>query len=357
MKVILLIVAAIIIYFLLSNPKAVLSMIPFGIKKPPKEYRNYRNVISGIETESHIIEPLIKEKFKKIIINYFNENDNSVVVRTQNYETNKGAEPLPDVLMNKYYKLNTDGEIIDSLVLTDNDRSWEYEGYLINNEYYYTWMLNGDKTEYPLKIINGDLALSKEAYKEKFKALYKSAALVKILIHDKKYKQVFLIDNQWAALAGSNLLYYDEHKLDDEGKPVHYYGEKKLLPEKHIKRFSMPTRLIKEYEVWEQKSKYLNLVHFQKISYTKKKRESPFALHRGLHPAKWEGEGYFHLNFKNDTIPFKMYLEHLDRDPPDRYRLPTFVERRSMMYFTTEDLNYGLFSDNQGYKLFIVKRK
>jgi len=326
----LIILASLILLYLLWDNRHIFNKIE---KLPPK-YESYQNIASGVETESYTIQPLHKEKFEEIEIVYFNSDDNTVVVRTKNYT----ARPIPDlnILLNKYYKLNIDGVVIDSFSLADTEISEIYEGYLVNNDSYYLWLLNGDKTKYPCEIINRDKTLSKDEIHHQLITLHEKASLVKY--HSVGFSQTFLffINNKWVILLGSN-------PYDSENKYAERHIEKTMLP-----------NLINEEEVWNKESNYLNLVHFQKKSFSKRSSSGWFNPIHHVIFARWNGEGYMQLNFKNDTIPFKMNLEHLKKDPPNKYEIPF---RKSLSYFTADDLNYGLFSTADKYNLFLVKKK
>jgi len=329
-----------LIYFLLRNLSKETTLPVEEIEKLPEEYETYQNLKFGVDTELHKIEPLFKNDFEEIMIAYFNNNDNSVFVKTKNYSAN--LIKSPDILLNNYYKLNTDGEIIDSLILAKREICKAYEGYLVNDHTYCTWLLNGDKTKHPIEFINRDLALSEEEVQEELKSLHGRATLAKnhqAIFDNIPYSNViFLIDDKWVMLFADGLLGYSKNEA---------------FPQKHIQR-TFIQNLIDKSDVWNKKSNYLNLVHFQKKSFREKRKVSPFNPNSQVSYSKWEGEGYMHLNFKNDTIPLKLDLNRRLGDAPYHYEIPY---RGSIFYFTTDELNYGLLANNYLSRLFLVKRK
>jgi len=338
---VLLIILLVLLRKTMSRNPAVLAKI----EKLPQEYASYQDINTGVATEKYKIEPLvIKEDFKQITIAYFNPTDNTVAIKTKNYD----SSPMnnPDVYLNSYYKLNTDGVVVDSLILAADEISKLYEGYLVNDDGYYTWLLDGDKTKHPCEIINRDLALSEEAIQPQFDTLYKRATLAKnhsVIYENKSYYTVlFFIDKKWVMLFGSHSLKYDSSPFNKDEPP-----------EKHFKENTIPNLFV-ETEVWNNKSDYINLVHFQKKSFEKERSSGGFNPIYHFYPAKWKGEGYMQINFNGDTIPFKMPLDKFEKESDGTYQIPY---KDSMLYFTAEGLEYGLITYEKERQIFLVEKK
>ncbi len=309
------------------------------IKRVPKEYESYKRVRDGVETEKHEIVPIVKGFPENIGIVYYNKKDTTVVVRTKNYGSFSTRKP--EIYKNNYYKLNAKGKIIDSLELKRNEISEIREGYLINNDSYYTWLLDGDKTRKKCKMINRDYSFTKEQAEKKLKELYDKSKYAFgydiVLDNYSSYISAFFINNDWVFLFGDIKMSYKNEDI---------YPPKRV--DNYDSRFVLNDIINKE-DVWNKKSKVLSLKHFQKIEY-EKSNKSLFTLIPSSYNHsvdKWIGEGYMHLLYQKDTIVFKMILNY-ELGDSNSYS-------GNLNFYTDSKLKFGLLACD--YRLFIVRNK
>ncbi|TCI90015.1 hypothetical protein [Tenacibaculum sp. M341] len=324
-----------------NSPFSYRQLVPF-FKKLPKEFKNYKYAREGIDTENLVVEKLIKEgTYEEISLEYYNKKDSTVVIKTQNYSGQSTNNP--DVYTNTYYKLNSRGAIIDSLELKEDAIARLYNGYLVNDDSYYTWILDGNKVPKKCEIINRENVFTKREVTQKFKELYAKATVMVnnhnvFYENNSQYVSIFFTDTNCYMLFGDDDLIYTESKE----YPDKYQNEIELH------------NVIEEKNVWNNTNDYIKLLHYQKEGY-QKSYSSFFSLNlNGIRSVnKWEGTGYMQLNFRGFTIPFKMNLNY-ELENVDTYKVPF---RGELEFFTNEELSYGLLRYYGNGRICIVKQK
>jgi len=271
---------------------------------------------------------------EKVEIDYLNKSDTTVTIISRNYSEYK----TPEKFIDSYYKINAKGKIIDSLNLTGKELCDNYFGYLINDDSFYTWLIDGSKTKYPCKKINEDFTMTKEQANEKFRLLYEKSSIATmhtVIIYDKDspsypsdYIPMFFIDKKWIMLFGSDL----DIGLNNSDK-FH----------------RLPNLVENEKAGWTSGNKYIFLDYFHKTAYTEEYNSNPLAPITRYHPSKWEGEAYMHLTLKNKIIPFKISLNKIIDKKSESFSPIPFK------YYTHKSLNFGMINYND--ILLLVKLK
>ncbi|SHE81821.1 hypothetical protein [Pedobacter caeni] len=123
---------------------------------------------------------------------------------------------------NVYYRLDSSGRLVDSLLVEDYYISLNRE-YIIHPNYYYSWFLDGHQEKREYLPVNEDLKLGTKALQQRYETLYRDAELVQLFGYQmlwgngtterekRKYydtktdKAIFLIRNKWYALYGKDL--------------------------------------------------------------------------------------------------------------------------------------------------------
>ncbi len=312
------------------------------IKKLPNKYKSYNYAREGVVTEKHVLKEFLgSEEFEDIDIEYFNEKDTTVIIKTKNYAAHTLKKTK--VYRNIFYKLDRNGTIKDSLVLV-NEFTKLYSGYLISKDSFYTWILDGNKHKKKCKLINRDDTLTKEAASKKLIELYTKAELTGSY-YDIYYENIrfstslFLINKEWNILFGKT-------QLD--------YTNREKYPNK-IKERTKLENIVKEESVWNGTNADIQLLHFQKKKFEKARRNSLFNPIHHTSYDKWLGNGYMHLLFKGDTIPFKMLLNY-ELGSSNTYKIPF---RGELEYYTKTTLNFGLLRYHKDHlsRLYIVKNR
>lgn len=338
-----------IIFIVLGIAYFLYSILPFSykqllpLKKLPEQYVSYKYPRDTICTKNFVLKDLIDiTTFEEISIEFFNEKDSTVIVKTQNYSSRSSSNP--EIYTNTYYKLNSEGTIIDSLKLAEENIARLYDGYLINDDSYYTWILDGDKNKKSCEIINRDEQFTKQEAEEVLEALYEASEIAlsnHSVFHNNNsyYVSVFFIENQWKLLFGDvRLNYYNKNKY----------------PEKTNKTLMQLENTIEKHLVWNKKSEYINLEYFHKENFIKGGESSAFnPIYRKTYD-RWEGIGFMNLKFKEDIIPFKMNLNYELGSNSNTYKVPF---RGDLKYYTRSELNFGLLNYYSHGRLYVVKNK
>jgi len=248
-----------------------------------------------------------------------------ILLNTLQEETNSSD-------VNVYYRLDTNGNLRDSLRVEDYDINLNRE-YIIHPDYYYSWFLDGNSEKQEYLSVNKDLKLGNKALQQEYEALYKKATLVQFFgyrmlwgkngvtegdrrrFYDTKTdKTIFLIQNKWYALFGK----------DQEGMPG---GEKKKTLDS-IKAFKLDQLGVP--------NPYLYLANFHKES----------KGYKG-----WAGTGYLNLMMGKDTL--KLKIEMTVEEPEGQNSLNY---HHQLQYFRDQPMSFPIII-NENYQCYILRSR
>lgn len=213
-----------------------------------------------------------------------------------------------------YYKLDKNGKLVDSI--PDINYSGIRDGYLIAENEYSSWMIDGDTLKHKYTDLNSDAGWQPERIKTEFDKLRNKAVSTAYFNYDRlwKYdsenyenkidKAVFLVEGKWYAL----------------------YGEDLDLPDY--------TTLSKEKEKSYQ-TKYIHLLqadHFHKTAL------------KGRDMWVWKVNAYFNFIKEKDTLKFFQEMD-LNGEHGDLF----------LTYYSSEKINFSLILAEYGEGYYIIK--
>lgn len=318
---------------------------------------NYQNFLDSTKLNYYGLNQYISPKDEKYTIRelkgpnqeeaaiiYYNEADTTLTIMSKNYSPNSISDRPYDEYTKNYYKINAFGNVIDSLKLMKDEISDNYFGYLINDDSYYTWLIDGNKTKYLCKKINKDFLMTKEQVNEKFRLLYEKSSIATmhtVVIHNKNnpsypsvYIPVFFVENKWVMLFGSDL----DIGLNDSDK----YTIK--VPNNYKE---LPNLIENQKTIWTNKNKHISLDYFHRKEYAEEFRSNPLSPITMYKHAKWGGEAYLHLNLKKKKIPFIIWWSKIISEDSINYSPIPFK------YYTHENLNFGIINIYD--QIFLIK--
>jgi len=192
----------------------------------PKEYLTYKSLEERPESNAYEIFQL-QDNLLNLNNYYFSPLSKTVVIQSGKKGFSNDNDPL-----RLYYKFNTDGKLIDSLIVNNYDYYKVRKKYLIAEDYYISWIIDNDSTRHKYTDINPKADWDTDHTFEEFDRLSKKASSVYFFKSAlKKYyrddseevfdKVIFLIDNKWYALYGKNLYAVPEpDNLSEEEKTI-----------------------------------------------------------------------------------------------------------------------------------------
>ncbi|MFK7814007.1 MAG: hypothetical protein AB8B59_16035 [Maribacter sp.] len=359
-KNLIIVVVVVIILFLLfrwgfsSGTKVEKPLKP--LEEVPERFQSYQSLSDNFKTEKFQLEGFHLGKYKLNQIVHFNEIDSTIVLMGSNYGA--PAQSLPHPIINSYYKLDAKGTVIDSLELSDSEIAFTRDGYLVSKDFYSSWMLDSDATKKTYQFLNDSLdwnANDENDFKA-FENLYKTATRVmyeEYHINRQPYGSIKLLNGgSWTKLQKSE---YFDHTFRFEtypAKPILVYEQNPTTRPSEVDDFShshLPN-LAEDGNIFKGENKYISIDHFRKVKFVESKNNGAFNPISMTYPAKWEGEAFMHLSYKNETIPFKIALDKMKREEDGYQREFGFPLR----FYTNEHLNFGIVSENYG-DLFLIK--
>lgn len=326
------------------------------LEEIPEQYQNYQSLSDSFKTTSYQLESFHLGKFKLTQVVDFNPSDNSLVIMGSNYGA--PAQSLPRHIRHSYYKLDTQGTVIDSLELSDSETAFTRDGYLVGKDFYSSWMLEGDATKKPYQFLNDSLVWNANAEKDvaAFEKLYETATIViyeEYHIDRKPHGSIKLLnDGVWTKLLKSE--YFDRTFRFETypAKPIVVNERNPTTRPSEVDGFShshLPN-LAEEGDIYKGENEHLSMVHFRRVKFIESKDNGAFNPNSMTYAAKWEGDGFMHLAYKGNTIPFKITLDKMKREENGYER----HFGHPLRFYTNERLNFGVLSENYG-DLFLIK--
>lgn len=223
--------------------------------KLPAQYSPYKSLdrtqSSRYKVEKLVIPSKFDVKFDAPVF-----IGNHIVLNATAFNSNESFD--------KYYKLDTKGNLIDSLDYSNKEHEILFKnGFLLHKDYYRSWAIDGDTARHKYIEVNANLKLDSTQMISQFFNLNSQATASHFIEynwlweHDdpkrklKIDKVLLLINNKWIAYYGANLYTYriqsdDENKIavnldgtQTIGKPdnnfevVYFYKTSRLLTDKN----------------------------------------------------------------------------------------------------------------------------
>lgn len=327
-----------------------------ALEEIPQKYQSYQSISDSLKTEKYQLESFNQGKYKLTQIVHFNPSDSTLVVMGSNYGA--PAQSLPRPIIHEYYKLDAQGNVLDSLELSGEETALTRDGYLVDKDYHSSWMIDGDATKKPYQVLNDSLDWDANAEKDSaaFEKLYKTATQViyeEYHIDRKPYGAIKLLnDGVWTKLQKPE--YFDRTFRFETypAKPIVVYDQNPTTRPSEVDGFqhSHLPNLAEEGDSYTGKNKHLSMVHFRKVKFMESKDNGAFNPNSMTYAAKWKGDGFMYLSYKGDTIPFKIALDKMKREEGVYER----EYAHPLRFYTNEQLNFGIVSENYG-DLFLIK--
>ncbi|MFC3561410.1 hypothetical protein [Pedobacter jamesrossensis] len=238
----------------------------------PAKYNEYKSIHSGVNSKHFELKQVLNGELNNL---YFEQPifaDNFVIIHATSAFSNRPK--------NIYYKIDSAGKLADSLIYkTDEYPNGFLKGYLVHQDYYLKWALNGDTAKHKYILINYDLKLDSASMLNQFFKLNSEAKTRKFIGHnylwkndDPKWKSeidkvLLLINDKWYAYYGANLKDYEEINEPD----------------------TIPNQLKGEQVLGKPENNF-EVVYFHKTSQITK---------------DWFGQAFVNLKIGNDTLNFK----------------------------------------------------
>lgn len=330
--------------------------------KLPKEYDGYFEIDTGSTIRFGNYEmKLLFKSFQSVL--HFMSTQNNLIVITSQIPTDRDAE---EVEHDKYgggttifqdfitYKLNKDGDIIDQYVFKRTYKNFTeilFGDYIINDsqEYYRTWVLDGDTLEKPFVIQNKNFEWNEAQQLDLFQKIYDEGHYYMITgdnykkgQDDIKQEVIYYFKNQWYKLFINCI-------LPDRILTKNKRGETTYLTNK-----------------WGTANgwNYIQPIYFQRI-----KMDVVTHSIGGNTPSTdeivWAGNLYCQLHVDADTLKFKIPMsfgeygeknKFFDQQGAEIQVHKNALEKyyKPYDYYTSDSLNFKLFTLN-GKELYVIK--
>lgn len=310
----------------------------------PKQYKDYRLPEAQPESPHYRMELLVSGKIEAP---YYDSAGRTVILEAGR---DVGQPDGNTSYTNTYYKLDASGNMVDSFVDAD-EILFRADNYLLQQDHYYTWIIDGDTTAHPYGRLEED---TKDADPKKLlAAYYNRASLIyfynsyDVYSDDSTDKDrdriVLLIDQQWYQLRGYELVDYNLY-------PPKYTAVAVLLPNLAPGNDDLRNNV----RDWHKTGQPLSIGYFQKTRFRNGHGPAFMSPTGNSTPARWEGNAFMNLLIEQDTLKIREEeLVLIEDDPWYYYESWTHA---TMCYYTRPELHFGLFTDNN-YNIYIIKKK
>jgi hypothetical protein len=287
-----------IILFDIYEGKVYLTNLFNSRKQLPEKYNGYSYLGDITEFGNYKIQHKFRSKglYGSALFTDIEEN-----VTINNHLIIKTTEQIDDDhLIYNYYKLDSDGTIIDTtsfdyelLIAKNTGNQIMFGDFLINIglDYYSTWIADGNKSRIPFKVINQDLSWGKEEVENYYRFVVENSRYLAesqyFENYESKVKKIFYLKDEWYVWYGFN-----RSKKDFN---VRLNWQKNSLFHKHDED-SMDWQI--------RKVDNLTVELFDRVRY----RAFVHSIGGGSQSSKnygWEGVVYFVLHLKKGKLLFK----------------------------------------------------
>ncbi len=295
--------------YLIGNSVSIYRNIELLFQHLPEEYINYSNLYSLDDAFSN--STLETDKFKSIYneqVVWVNDSLIAITVHTK--------DSLTDKTNVSWYKINLKGELMDSITFR-NEYVDNIDSYLINQDknYYSTWLMDGDVTQKPFRLIEGGKLLEKEEADVYLKdAVYSNSDYFyenrNDFENEKRFKKhVVYKHNEWFQFYTKDDLqltvnrYYSNSDLEfkDIGELVYFY--KKDWYGDHFPDFTL----------------YIN----------------------GKDPDHWTGTSFLNLKIKDEILKIQHYSKKYVDDSARKMPLDVYEGLNQNFYILKMEIDNG----------------
>ncbi|QWX85246.1 hypothetical protein H0I23_06300 [Cellulophaga sp. HaHaR_3_176] len=310
------VIVVIFLIYIVQNRANIINSIALCFEETPLEYKAYENLFTlSLDKNNNV------KHIETSYVSHGKINGDSLIWLAKSFEKKEITES--DTLT--YYKINYKGIFIDSLFFIDESVT-DVGTYIISieNDYFSTWLKDGDTIKKPFNILNNKQPLTEAETKANLKdADYLTYDYETDQETKQRYKKVFFLKNdKWSqfythndAYLSGNMYYEDEEPLSfvdiTETQPVSYYQKEK----------------------WRGRS-------FPNFSYNI----------NGVTPDHWRGISYFDYKNADKTFSFKeQYAQLYAGDKVPRSKLSIY-KNQYKNFIIINNGGYG----NDDYSLFLV---
>ncbi|MVN91273.1 hypothetical protein [Mucilaginibacter aquatilis] len=364
MKILPIVITIIIIALLVFLGVKFLKSIEKINDKLPGKFNHYQSIdsLKTIKSGGIQLKLLItgQEEIQSIIT-----KDNNVILYS-----------ISDKDTNTFIKLNGDGDVIDSLVISCRPYNLAFvNGFIIdkkNNEYY-NWSLTGKKTPIKIEVQNASFSWDVENEKEEIKKIAKESSAVYVDFKEEELKPQPQVSGKLQAIQAMKmytvLTYFNNDKCiqfstrQDVSKYFPYSYTEELLVNSLFKHIDTAARRQKKFI----KSVNVNYKLFQRTKYEKVRFSGGGGNAPGFDVELYHGNLFTDIAFKKDTLRLKEFM-YQDKSwqqseiTVNGIKLGTLTKNKAQPpiiiegygFYTNPQLGYALFT-NDDKKVYIIK--
>ena len=270
---------------------------------------------------------------------------NHNVILCKYTEPNNSTGNSDRLNLTTFYKLNKEGNLIDSLSF-GNEKPEIVNGYMLFANYYNSWPSTGSKKPRSYIPLNTNNDFTSQNLKEVFRSYYNTSIAVHYDENNQYYatdtvkKQaehvIFIKDDKCYDLFGKNLFDYTFHPPKNESKNFEKLKNKANNDKPEVE------------------NPYLYLAYFQKKHFEKGSGPKWGSPNGNSTQSHWNGLGYVNLMIKKENIGIILEMTKNIDDPVPAYS--QYRYNHKLYYFKHPELNFAIFAKDD-YSVFLVKEK
>lgn len=263
--------------FLIPNSIHIYKNIALKFEKLPTEYKDYTLIgkVDSLFTKSPLKVTVFKSIYHENVIKL---NDSISYLTTHNEDTLEQKKTIT------WYKINTNGNVIDSLSIY-NEHIDDVNSYLVNTKksYYLNWLTDGDTIKKTINFIKKGTILAKEK--------------ARILVDSAEYS---FPDYLFDSITNNRIIKNTVYK---NGKLFQFFSEDDYIS--HRSYYHKNTIEYNHKHVFR---------HYEKTSWNGHTFPSLGLYLNGRKPEHYDGYAYFNFTLKNNTFNIKNPAEFNEGD-------------------------------------------
>ncbi len=308
-KRILKVIGIILTIFIVMNGSYIYHHMSILFSKLPNEYEDYSysGRLDSLLSHSNLKVKTFKSLYKEQIVTI---NDSIHYIRVNQLDSTTVS----------WYKINSNGRIIDSLYFYNDEYIDDVDFYLINpkREYYITWLQDGDTIKKPFKILN----------------------------NSKVIKNNNTLENYFSDIAYTNIEYVNDTNSNERIKKVIFYKDATFYKCYTTENARVPYENFYHFDNIIQYNSFGDVVFYERTDWGAAIFPDFGIYLNGKRPDHWYGYAYIDFTILGETFKVKdyrkvyedydiskMYGVYLYKNPNKKYYLLRGLSHFENVYY------------------------
>ncbi|WP_143569708.1 hypothetical protein [Tenacibaculum agarivorans] len=295
-------IGIILTIFIVMNGSYIYRQMSILFSKLPDKYKDYSYTgrLDSLLLHSNLKVKIFKSLYQEQIVTL---NDSTRYMRINQLDSTTVS----------WYKINSNGKIIDSLHFYNDEHVEDVDFYLISpkKEYYLTWLRDGDTIKKPVKILNNKIIKNNDTFK-----------------------------NYFSDVAYTNIEYVNDRNSEERIKKVIFYKDATFYKCYTTENAWVPYENFYHFDNTIKYNSFGNVVFYERTDW-RAATWPDFSLYlNGKRPDHWYGYTYIDFTILGETFKIKDYRKaYEDYDTTKMYGIDLY-ENPNKKYYLLRELSH-----------------